>query len=139
MPSRLPASIFGNLPLERLGEVYRWDLQPDIAVIDHEKQHVTILEIGVANRKRISELITSKPAHYNRLRDEIFSGGRYTCSLYGIIMGNLGEIPMNAIQTLAKVANQTTHSMQSQFKHISKRIVQDALAILSLNMKLTQA
>ena len=32
--------------LAQLGEVYKWDLQPDLTIIDHGQKHVHILEMG---------------------------------------------------------------------------------------------
>ena len=138
VPTRLPARIFGRMPLAQLGEVYKWDLQPDLTVIDHGQKHVHILEIGVTNRPRIAQLLISKPAHYKRLQEAIQLGREYTCSLHGVVVGNLGEITAPVINTLAKVTQQSPQKLKPALKSISARLARDALHILSLNYAVQQ-
>ena len=138
VPTRLPARIFGRMPLAQLGEVYKWDLQPDLTVIDHGQKHVHILEIGVTNRPRIAQLLISKPAHYKRLQEAIQLGREYTCSLHGVVVGNLGEITASVINTLAKVTRQSPQKLKPALKSISARLARDALHILSLNYAVQQ-
>ena len=137
-PARLPARIFGRIPLSKLGEVYQWDLQPDLTVIDHGQKHVHILESGVTNRPRIAQLLISKPAHYKRLQEAIQLGRKYTYSLHGVVVGNLGEITAAVINTLAKVTRQSPQKLKPSLKSISARLTRDALHILSLNYAIQQ-
>ena len=105
--------------------------QPDIILIDHESRTVDIVEVGTSSRTRIQILSKKKPAKYATLKAVIGCGGTYTCSLHGIVAGNLGEITNHAIGVLKHVSCVTQKASIKCLQRISMAISRDALFLFS--------
>ena len=127
----IPARVYGRASLRMLGIISNWNLQPDITVIDHDRRTVEILEIGITNPLNVSKLQVDKPAHYNRLKEAIVKGGKYTCQLDGMVLGNLGQVPQHALQILRRISKTKAQTAMKSLQKISRRIVKDGMYLLS--------
>ena len=100
--------------------------------IDHDRRKVEILEVGITNWSKIPTQTRNKPARYEKLQKAILKGRTYSCSLHGLVLGSLGEIPPHAICMLAKIARTTPNKAAKPLQKISTQLSKDALYLLSV-------
>ena len=129
---QFPLRIFGNSSQAQLGEILSWNSQPDLMFIDHDRRKVEILEVGITNWSKIPAQTRNKPARYEKLQKAILKGRTYSCSLHGLVLGSLGEVPPHAICMLAKIARTTPNKAAKPLQKISTQLSKDALYLLSV-------